>query len=90
VEFEMTEDGRTLQLTGPVHAAAAITLNQTEDMQEMLRDRLLHQRRIAGIHKEFVLGGPRQDEVTQEFIGAINQSFAESVETALATIEGSK
>jgi len=89
VEFEMTEDGRTLQLTGPVHAAGAITLNQTEDMQEVLRDRLLHQTRIAGIHKDFVLGGPRQDEITQEFIAVINQSFAGSVEMALASIEGS-
>lgn len=76
-------------MIGPVRAAAAITLNQTEDIQDVLRDRLRHQTRIAGGHKDFVLGGPIQDEVTQEFITFINQSFAGGVEMALAAIEGS-
>jgi serine/threonine protein kinase len=89
LENEMTDDGRILQMIGPVRAAAAITLNQTEDIQDVLRDRLRHQTRIAGGHKDFVLGGPIQDEVTQEFITLINQSFAGGVEMALAAIEGS-
>lgn len=89
VEYEATEDGRIFQLTGPVHAAAAITLNQTEDMEEVTKDRLWHQSPVAGIHKEFALGGPRQDEVTEEFIAVIKQSFAGSVEKALSAIEGS-
>jgi hypothetical protein len=89
LENEMTDDGRILQMSGPVRAAAAITLNQTEDIQDVLRDRLRHQTRIAGGHKDFVLGGPIQDEVTQEFITHINQSFGGGVEMALAAIEGS-
>lgn len=90
VGYEMTGDGQILQLNGPIQAAAAITLNRTDNMEEIVRDRLWHQTRLAGSHAEFVLGGPRQDDVTHEFIAMMNQSFAGSVEMAIAAIEGNK
>lgn len=74
-----TDYGRKYQLNGAVQAAAAITINRTSAFP--------NQDRLDGVNREFVLGGPHEGEVVQEFSDLFERSLANSVEAALTLIE---
>jgi len=78
-DVKKTKYGIMYEIEGPVESTAAVSINRQPD--------IMHQKKIAGSRKSFVLGGVKEESVTDHFLTVLEGALSKAVEAAISEIE---